>query len=100
MAALCRIMGTPMKEIWPLSILRDLVLLRKRGSWPVDAPLFFFGAQAMGSADAQVAGFRIFESDGAPLHGQGVGKGRQNGFHGLVEIQGLADDLTNFIENL
>ena len=53
----------------------------------------------MGGADAQMAGFRIFQGDRAPLHGQGIGQDSQHGFHGLIEIQGLAHDLTNLVEN-
>ena len=53
----------------------------------------------MRGEDTQVPGFRIFQSNRAPLHGQGVGQNSQHGFHGLIEIQGLAHDLTNLIEN-
>ena len=66
----------------------------------VNSPLPCFGAQAVRGADAEMARFRIFEGDGAPLHGQGIGQYGQYGFHGLIEVQGLADNLTNLVENL
>ena len=65
----------------------------------VNAPLLFFGAQAVRGADAQMARFRIFERDGAPLHGQGIGQYGQYGLQGLIQVQGLADNLTNLVEN-
>ncbi len=65
----------------------------------VNAPLLFFGAQAVRGADAEMARFRIFEGDRAPLHGQGIGQYGQYGLNGLIEIQGLADNLTNLVEN-
>ena len=66
----------------------------------VNAPLLFFGTQAVRGADAEMARFRIFEGDRAPLHGQGIGQYGQYGLNGLIEIQGLADNLTNLVENL
>ena len=47
-----------------------------------------------------MARFRIFEGDRAPLHGQGIGQYGQYGLKGLIEVQGLADNLTNLVENL
>ena len=66
----------------------------------VNPRLLFFEAQAVRGADAEMAGFRIFEGDRAPLHGQGIGQYGQNGLKGLIEVQGLADNLTNLVENL
>jgi hypothetical protein len=44
--------------------------------------------------------FRILEDDRAPLHGQGIGQYGQHSLKGLIEIEGLADNLTNLVENL
>ena len=59
-----------------------------------------FGAQAVRSAEAEAARFLIFKDDRAPLHGQGVGQYGQHCLKGLLEVQGLTDNLTNLVENL
>jgi hypothetical protein len=47
-----------------------------------------------------MARFRIGEGNRGPLGGQGIGQYGQNRLNGLIEVQGLADNLTNLAENL
>lgn len=53
----------------------------------------------MGGQDVEGAGLLIKKGDGGPLHLEGFGENVEHVAHSLVQVEGLADDVGDVVQN-